>query len=245
MHGSGACVLFSACTLFNNACVTLVMVLALGATALKLLHGAQSALGYSAAGGVHRVVHGCWRHVLSRLDRQRQRSSGILRFARRRNRASMSDYSSVRVAGTMIIVCALVLLGGVDRPSLSETPPAEALDAQYRRQILGVWEDDYQGHRTMTVREDGTATMVVELQGWKARLYASRLVFDMTWSIEHGRLKKRTTGGQPSGKVKAILKLMGDRVDERILELTSERLLLLDQDGKRQYHWRRVKAKQG
>jgi hypothetical protein len=32
---------------------------------------------------------------------------------------------------------------------------------------------------------------------------------------------------------------MGDRVDERILELTDDRLLLQDKDGKTKYDWRR------
>jgi hypothetical protein len=72
-------------------------------------------------------------------------------------------------------------------------------------------------------------------------LYASRLYFWLTGSIKNGRMQKQTTGGEPSGKVKAILKMMGNRVDEPILELTPERLVLLDQDGKRRYEWRRVK----
>lgn len=96
----------------------------------------------------------------------------------------------------------------------------------------------------MTLRPDGTGTMVVKLSGWKAVLYASRLEFYMVWSIEKGRMKKQTTGGEPSGKVKTILKMMGDRVDEPILELTDSRLVLLDKDGKRRYEWRRVQTPQ-
>jgi hypothetical protein len=34
---------------------------------------------------------------------------------------------------------------------------------------------------------------------------------------------------------------MGDRVDEPILELTRDRLLLLDKDGETRYDWRRKK----
>jgi hypothetical protein len=132
-------------------------------------------------------------------------------------------------------------IAGAPWLSLAQSASDDSRDAEFRRQVVGVWEDEYQGHRTMTMRADGTATMVVELHGWKATLYASKLVFEMTWSLEHGRLKKRTTRGEPAGRVKAILKLMGDRVDERILELTAQRLLLLDQDGKRQYDWHRVK----
>lgn len=119
---------------------------------------------------------------------------------------------------------------------------ADDQDARYRALVIGTWEDDYQGHRTMTLHEDGTGTMVVELQGLQARLFASRLDFRMEWSLEAGRLKKRTVGGEPEGRVNMILKMMGDRVDEPILELTEDRLLLQDQDGETRYDWRRVTA---
>lgn len=95
----------------------------------------------------------------------------------------------------------------------------------------------------MTLKDDGTGTMVVELSGWRAALSASQLTFNMKWSVEGGHLKKQTVGGEPETQVKMILKTMGDRVDEPILELTDDRLLLLDQDGKTKYDWRRVKDK--
>jgi len=118
--------------------------------------------------------------------------------------------------------------------------PAAGSDALYRKMVLGTWADEYKGKRTMVVRPDGTATMLVELKGLTAILFASKLRFDMVWSIEAGRLKKRTVGGEPAGKVSLILTTMGDRVDEPILELTDKRLLLLDADGKTKYDWRRV-----
>ena len=92
---------------------------------------------------------------------------------------------------------------------------------------MGTWRDEYQGKRTMTLRDDGTGVMVVELEGLRA-VFASRLRFDMEWSVRDGRLKKRTVGGEPARRVQAILKAMGDRVDEPILELTEKRLLLLN-----------------
>jgi len=114
-------------------------------------------------------------------------------------------------------------------------------DQQLRRLVVGTWEDDYQGKRTMTLQADGTGTMVVELSGVKAKLFAERLEFEMVWSVEKGRLKKRTLKGEPAVTVQLILKTMGDRVDEPILELTQDRLLLLDKDGKTKYDWRRVR----
>lgn len=114
-------------------------------------------------------------------------------------------------------------------------------DARMRRLVVGTWTDNYQGKRTMSLIEDGTGTMVVELSGWRAMLSAARLRFEMLWSVESGHLKKRTVGGEPRVQVQMILKTMGDRVDEPILELSEDRLLLVDQDGKTRYDWRRVK----
>ena len=121
-----------------------------------------------------------------------------------------------------------------------ERSAANDRDRSLRRMIIGTWEDDYRGHRTMTLGDDGTGVMIVELSGLTASLFASRLRFDMEWSVEAGRLKKRTVGGEPARQVQMILKTMGDRVAESVLELTPDRLLLLDQDGKTKYDWRRV-----
>ena len=124
-----------------------------------------------------------------------------------------------------------------------QEPESEDQDARNRRLVTGVWEDNHEGKRTMTLKPDGTGTMVVELTGLKAALAARRMRFDMTWSVHEGRLQKQTTGGEPATTVQMILKTMGDRVDEPILELTPERLLLLDKDGETRYDWKRPTPK--
>ncbi len=163
---------------------------------------------------------------------------------RRSRRRSLVVLAVVIVAVASFIVYAKS--GGhkelVQDPLVS---PAQATspndsDSKFRRMVVGTWTDTYQGKRTMTLNEDGTGTMVVELSGWRAALSAPRLRFDMVWSVEDGHLKKRTVGGEPAAQVQMILKTMGDRVDEPILELTKDRLLLLDSDGKTQYDWQRV-----
>ena len=126
-------------------------------------------------------------------------------------------------------------------PESTPAPKPVTRDERYRELVVGTWEDEYQGKRTMTLKADGTGTMIVELSGMKAALFAARLQFDMVWSLDSGRLKKRTIGGQPETRVNMILKMMGDRVDEPILELTPDRLLLLDKDGETRYDWRRKK----
>jgi hypothetical protein len=123
--------------------------------------------------------------------------------------------------------------------SQNPEPPREPVD-EIRRLLIGTWEDDYQGKRTMTLSADGTGTMVVELSGISGAVFGSRLTFQMEWSLEDDRLTKRTIGGDPEGKVKTILAMMGDRAEERIIELTERRLLVEDLGMQQQFDWRRV-----
>ncbi len=86
------------------------------------------------------------------------------------------------------------------RLQTKETKAADP-DERFRRLVLGTWEDRYEGKRTTTLKKDGTGTMLVELSGLKATLFADHLRFDMKWAIENGHLKKQTIGGEPAGKV--------------------------------------------
>jgi hypothetical protein len=116
----------------------------------------------------------------------------------------------------------------------------ETEEEKQRRKLLGVWQDHYQGKRTMTLNADGTGTMVVELTGLQAKLFAPELRFDMTWKLADRTLTKKTIGGEPADKVNLILNTMGNAASDTILELTDNRLLLLDANGKTQYDWRRL-----
>ena len=122
---------------------------------------------------------------------------------------------------------------------LSQSQPVDP-DAHTRSMVVGTWEDEYQGKRTMTLNDDDTGTMVVELTGWRAMMSAPRLKFNMKWTAQGGHLKKQTVNGEPKAQVMMILKTMGDHVDEPILELTKDRLVLLDADGKTKYDWKRA-----
>lgn len=133
--------------------------------------------------------------------------------------------------------------GGVNSQGndLKDDPSIETEEGKARRQLLGTWQDDYQGKRTMTLNEDGSGTMVVELSGVQAALFASKLRFDMMWILDGKKLTKKTVSGEPANKVNLILNTMGNTAEDTILEVTEDRLLLLDQNGKTKYDWRRVK----
>ena len=162
-------------------------------------------------------------------------------------RLGVPGWRWVAVFGLLLPVIGYVLYrswGPDPDPVLPEGFSSISMDDDRLRTLaLGTWEDDYKGKRTMTLREDGTGTMVVELSGVEATLFARRLTFEMQWSVQGGRMKKRTTGGTPAGRVRLILSAWGDRVDEPVLELSEDRLVLLDKDGKTKYNWRRAESR--
>jgi hypothetical protein len=125
-------------------------------------------------------------------------------------------------------------------PAPSNEGRKETEEDTLRRKLLGTWQDHYKGKRTMTLNAGGTGTMLVELTGLQATLFAPKLRFDMTWALVDKTLTKKTTGGEPADKVNLILNTMGNTASDTILELTADRLLLLDADGKTRYDWQRV-----
>ncbi len=107
--------------------------------------------------------------------------------------------------------------------------------------IVGTWQDDYQGKRTLTVRPDGTATMVVDFDGWKARMFTPRLRIETTWTIDEGHFHRQTVGGEPADKVEFVKRRVGDRASDTIVKVTADRMVLIDRDGETRYNWRRVR----
>jgi hypothetical protein len=136
---------------------------------------------------------------------------------------------------------ALAAIGGKKKTSVRQASVRAPSTAQVQDLVVGTWQDDYQGHRTLTVRPDGTATMIVEFDGWKARMFTPRLQIETTWTIDEGRFNRQTVGGAPRDKVEFVKKRVGDRASDTIVKVTAERMILVDQDGETRYEWRRVR----
>lgn len=133
-----------------------------------------------------------------------------------------------------------------DTANAGTTKPVEASgeiciedDDDLRQRAIGTWEDEYHGKRTMTLREDGTATMIVEPEGLGATLFAKKLTFDIEWKIKDGVLILKTLGGTPERKIALVSKIYGDQAEEVIVELTDKRFLV-EHDESTDFDWRRV-----
>jgi hypothetical protein len=109
--------------------------------------------------------------------------------------------------------------------------------------ILGVWEDDYQGHRTLTLKDDGTGSMLVELEGLASSLFANTMEFDEEWSFDaDGQLLTMiASGGKPATKVNLVLRMYGTRATYKVVDVSEDVMVLVDQADEKRYEWRRVK----
>jgi hypothetical protein len=132
-------------------------------------------------------------------------------------------------------------IGGKKRTTAKAASVQPATSDAAHKLVLGTWEDDYQGSRTLTVRPDGTATMEIEFDGWKARMFTRHLTIETTWTIDDGHFNRQTVGGEPADKVEFVKRRVGDRASDKIVKLTADRMILIDQDGETRYEWRRVR----
>jgi hypothetical protein len=123
------------------------------------------------------------------------------------------------------------------------TPAPLSPEEQRRALITGDWEDDYQAGREWTLRDDGTGTMVVHLDGVAAFVFGKTLRFEQTWRIDGDRIVLTVTGGEPRSKIDLILKMEGSTSTQRIVDLTPERFVVVD-EKKKQFAWRRLPAAQ-
>jgi hypothetical protein len=123
----------------------------------------------------------------------------------------------------------------------SSAEKVPATDEERCKLLIGKWTQQRTGTRNLTVREDGTATMTVDLTSPYRFVFGNKLTVEIAWTLKDGRLIFETTGGKPSVKVDVLTKMFGNKRDQPILELSSTRLLLKDADkGEPDHDWSRV-----
>ncbi|MDG2389973.1 MAG: hypothetical protein P8M30_11695 [Planctomycetaceae bacterium] len=146
----------------------------------------------------------------------------------------------------------LILWGTSDEEVTVQTTAAEEIvepavqestDEKYRKLIVGDWEMDRDGKRSLTVHSDGTADMDIEVSSSWSFLFGKKLKFRIEWSIENGILTMITTGGEPKGKVDLITSMYGAERKQPIKLLDETTLQLPDEEpGEEDHIWTRVET---
>lgn len=118
---------------------------------------------------------------------------------------------------------------------------AEELDVQYRKTLVGAWEQENLGHRLLTVKDDGTAVMIFRPGGVYSYMLGDKVNFDVAWGIEKGRLDIKVVGGTPESKVKVANTLVGDHWNRPIQLLTDDDLKVRKEEDNSLSEWTRVR----
>ena len=126
----------------------------------------------------------------------------------------------------------------VDVP-ISDSPPISPFDS---KQLVGCWRDGFCGQRTLTLKPDGSATMLLELDFAGRLLYGKTLEFDLQWSLDGSTLSFEILTGRPIDAAKSAMKLWGEAFDYRLELVDNESLHGWASDDSILYKLRRIEA---
>ena len=130
-------------------------------------------------------------------------------------------------------------------PVEADSVPATNISSEDERmtaEVVGKWKTVRDaGPREIVIRDDGTATMDVEINTFALRLlFGKQMQLQIKWHIADGLLHMTTVGGEPEDKVDLLKKTYGESLAYPILELTEQRLLVKDGEGDPDHDWERV-----
>ncbi len=115
----------------------------------------------------------------------------------------------------------------------------ETIDPHEKPTIIGSWRDDFYGKRVFHFRDDGTATMTIELDAIGQAIYGSRLKFFIDWKQDGDILKLKMTRGEPPSAL-AAAKLFGETSEQRIESIDEKEMKLRSLDSNKLYVHRRL-----
>ena len=129
---------------------------------------------------------------------------------------------------------------------VNAVPAVEADPAETRvpftfdvQRLVGSWRDSFCGQRTLTLKADGTATMLLELDFAGRLLYGKRLTFDMRWTVNESILTFEILTGSPLDAARSAMKVWGEKFEYRVVQLDDEQLQAWTSDDSTLYKLRR------
>ena len=147
---------------------------------------------------------------------------------------------------------------GADRstpPPVGDGEPGEVADDETDAALIarfaGTYTRDSYGHRVMTVRPDGTATMTVDVDPFYQWMVGPKVTVEIAWELtgEPTDAASEGTGrgvhfasvsGDPPASFEAITKLFGTEADWRIESADDTALTLYDPTDEETVVWARV-----
>lgn len=134
--------------------------------------------------------------------------------------------------------------GTTEKPAESATTVTTGLQPKLTKvdpaQLVGQWKDSFFGTRTLVLKPDGTAKMVLDLDFTGRLLYGKRLEFDMIWSVEGAVVTIDVLSGRPEKPAKSAMSTWGDRYVYLLDCVEDHQVEMRDSDGSMSHVLRRV-----
>ncbi len=134
----------------------------------------------------------------------------------------------------------------VDSMRLPEEPtsPEDLTGEQIQQTVVGHWTSDYYGSRYLTIRSDGTATVLFQANTLARMFVGHRLKIDYTWyyDVSAGQVVFTVAGGAPPQGIEYVVKLWGNQQRQNVLSVCRSQLHLQDLDGKTEHVWKQLGA---
>lgn len=132
-----------------------------------------------------------------------------------------------------------VIEEALENTTAADPTPDEPAKKSPLQQLVGTWFQERFGRRTLTIRSDGTALMIIEPSDVFAFAFGKRVEVQLTWEFDGDRAKYRVVDGSPKDKLELAKKSWGDAWDEQVVDITEMSFVLVGADGVR-YEWRRA-----
>lgn len=128
-----------------------------------------------------------------------------------------------------------------DNADIPQTPtrPSDLTPEQIRQVVAGHWTSEYYGTRYLTVRNDGTATILFQANTMARMVVGARLRIEYTWEYDPSKERVIFTmvDGGPESGIAYVRKLWGNQQKQDVLFVCTGELHLRDLDGKTEHHW--------
>ncbi|QDT89420.1 hypothetical protein [Gimesia algae] len=134
----------------------------------------------------------------------------------------------------------------INSAELEKQPEANENSAELNSQkllarLVGKWEQTKStSKQILTIKENGTATMVIEPQGIWRTVLGKKVTVDIEWHLNAATLTLRAVGGSPENKLDYIKQLWGSEFVREIHSIEDKMFTLRDIEGDISQKWIRT-----
>ena len=125
---------------------------------------------------------------------------------------------------------------------ISEQPKkmADLTDTECSQMSVGTWTSESDGERILTIRGDGTATMIYRPSQLKQLILGEKVTIEIAWKIEDHTVIFNSISGAPDTSFKTITALYGRKMERKLLQISATAFTVQDLEDNHETEWERI-----